>query len=60
MGIWSAVGILPQVVGITVGGVLLQLLQSIPYHLGYKSLFGLTVLYLLIGTLIITKVKGAH
>ena len=60
MGIWSAVGILPQVVGITVGGVLLQLLQSIPYHLGYKSLFGLTVLYLLIGTLIIRKVKGAR
>lgn len=60
MGIWSAMGILPQVVGITVGGVLLQLLQSIPYHFGYKLLFSLTVLYLLLGTLVIRKVKGAR
>lgn len=60
MGIWSAVGILPQVVGITVGGVILQLLQAIPNHFGYTSLFGLTVIYLILGTVVIRQVKGAR
>jgi len=60
MGIWSAVGILPQVVGITVGGVILQLLQTLPNHLGYTSLFGLTVVYIALGTLVIKQVKGAR
>lgn len=60
MGVWSAVGILPQVVGITVGGILLQLLQSIPNHFGYTSLFGLTVIYLVLGTVVIRQVKGVR
>jgi len=60
MGIWSAVGILPQVVGITVGGVILQLLQALPNHLGYTSLFGLTVIYIALGTLVIRQVRGAR
>ncbi len=60
MGIWSAVGILPQVVGITVGGVILQLLQTLPNHLGYTSLFLLTVVYIALGTLVIRQVKGAR
>jgi len=60
MGIWSAVGILPQVVGITVGGVILQLLETLPNHLGYTSLFGLTIVYIALGTLVIRQVKGAR
>jgi hypothetical protein len=60
MGIWSAVSILPQVVGLTIGGVLLQVLQSIPNHFGYTMLFGLTVVYLILGTLVIRQVKGAR
>ncbi len=60
MGIWSAVGILPQVVGITVGGVILQLLQSLPNHIGYTLLFSLTVIYIALGTLVIRQVKGAR
>ena len=58
MGIWSAMGILPQVVGITIGGVILQLLRSIPNHFGYTSLFMLTIVYLVLGTLVIRQVKG--
>ncbi|GCE31696.1 MFS transporter [Dictyobacter alpinus] len=58
MGIWSAVGILPQVVGITIGGVILQLLRTIPNHFGYTSLFMLTVVYLVLGTLAIQRVRG--
>ena len=58
MGIWSAMGILPQVVGITIGGIILQLLRSIPNHFGYTSLFMLTVVYLVLGTLVIRQVKG--
>src|SRR6266849_5774410 len=30
MGIWSAMGILPQVLGITIGGIVLQLLHTLP------------------------------
>lgn len=60
MGVWSAVGILPQVVGITVGGIILQLLQAIPNHFGYTSLFGLTVIYLILGTVVIRQVKSAR
>ncbi len=60
MGIWSAVGILPQVIGITVGGIILQLLQTLPNHVGYTSLFGLTVVYIALGTIVIRQVKGAR
>ncbi len=58
MGIWSAMGILPQVVGITIGGIILQLLRSTPNHIGYTSLFMLTIVYLVLGTLVIRQVKG--
>jgi MFS family permease len=58
MGIWSAMGILPQVVGISIGGVVLQLLHTLPQHSGYTSLFGLTVFYLILGTIVIRQVKG--
>ena len=58
MGIWSAMGILPQVIGITIGGIILQLLRSMPNHFGYTSLFMLTIVYLVLGTLVIRQVKG--
>ncbi len=58
MGIWSAMGILPQVIGITIGGIILQLLRSLPNHVGYTSLFMLTIVYLVLGTLVIRQVKG--
>jgi MFS family permease len=60
MGIWSAMGILPQVVGISIGGVVLQLLHTLPQHSGYTSLFGLTVFYLILGTIVIRQVKGTR
>ncbi len=58
MGIWSAMGILPQMVGITIGAVILQLLRSIPNHFGYTLLSIFTVIYLVLGTLVIRQVKG--
>ncbi|HLZ56496.1 MAG TPA: MFS transporter [Ktedonosporobacter sp.] len=60
MGIWSAIGILPQVVGISVGGIVLQLLRTLPHHFGYTALFMLTVVYLALGTIVIKQVKGAR
>jgi MFS family permease len=41
LGIWSAMGIIPQVVGITVGALILQALRGMPNHLGYSVLFSL-------------------
>ena len=58
MGIWSAMGILPQVIGITIGGVILQVLHTLPNHLGYTTLFVVTILYFGFGTLVIRQVKG--
>lgn len=45
---------------ITVGGILLQLLQSVPHHFGYTVLLCLTFLYLLLGTSVIRRVKGTR
>ncbi len=58
LGIWSAMGILPQVVGITIGGVILQLLRGFPNHIGYTTLFIVTIAYFGLGTLVIKQVKG--
>jgi MFS family permease len=58
LGIWSAMGILPQVIGITIGGVTLQLLRDLPNHLGYSTLFVVTIVYFVLGTLVIKQVKG--
>jgi MFS family permease len=60
MGIWSAMGILPQLVGITLGAVILQLLQALPNHFGYTLLNILTAIYLILGTLVIRQVKSVR
>src|SRR6266568_281037 len=57
LGIWSAMGILPQVVGITIGGVILQLLHTLPNHIGYVTLFIVTIFYFGFGTLVIRQVR---
>lgn len=58
LGLWSAMGIIPQVVGITVGAVILQALRGMPNHFGYTVLFLVTVVYFVLGTVIIRGVKG--
>src|SRR5229473_8292845 len=60
LGIWSAMGILPQVVGITIGAVILQVLRNMPNHFGYTTLFLVTILYFGLGTLVIRQVKGVR
>lgn len=60
MGFWSAMGILPQVLATAVGGVVLQILQPLPNHMNYTALFLLTIIYLAIGTIVISKVKGVR
>jgi MFS family permease len=60
MGIWSAAGIIPQVIGVVLGGSLTYALQSAPNHLGYTALFGVTTVFFLLGTVFIRQVKGAR
>lgn len=60
LGLWSAMGIIPQVVGITVGAIILQALRTMPNHFGYTVLFLVTVLYFILGTVIIRGVKGVR
>ncbi len=60
MGIWSAAGIIPQVIGVVLGGLLIYVLQSAPNHLGYTALFAVTTVFFLLGTVLIRQVKGAR
>ena len=60
MGIWSAMGILPQVIGIAIGAVILHLLRGIPNHFGYTLLFLVTIVYFGLGTLVIRQVRGVR
>lgn len=58
LGIWSAMGILPQVIGITIGGLILQALRGLPNHFGYTTLFLVMIVYFGLGTLVIKQVRG--
>ncbi len=60
MGLWSAMGILPQVFGVIAGAAVLNFFRNFPNHLGYTILFCLTVLFFLLGTILIRQVKGAR
>jgi MFS family permease len=58
LGIWTAMGIIPQAIGIVLGALILQALRGLPSHLGYKVLFVSTILFFALGTVIIKGVKG--
>jgi MFS family permease len=58
LGIWTAMGIIPEVVGITVGALILQALRGMPNHFGYNVLFIVAIVYFVSGTVIIKQVKG--
>ncbi len=60
LGIWSAMGILPQVIGISIGAVILQALRGLPNHFGYTVLFLVTIVYFGLGTLVIKQVKNVR
>ncbi len=60
LGIWSAMGILPQVVGISIGAVILQVLRTMPNHFGYTALFLVTIVYFGLGTLVIRQVRNVR
>ncbi len=62
MGIWSAAGIIPQVIGVTVGGVVISTLHNIAgnKNLGYSVVFAFAVALFALGTILISRVKGAR
>jgi MFS family permease len=60
MGLWSAMGIIPQVFGIIAGAAVLNFFRPFPHHLGYTILFALTVLFFAAGTFFIRQVKGVR
>lgn len=59
MGIWTAAGIIPQVIGVLLGGLLTFEFHNLPNHMGYTLLFGVTVILFLLGTVLVAQVKGA-
>ncbi len=60
MGIWTAAGIIPQVIGIVLGGAVLSALKPLPNHQGYSVLFAVVVLFFAAGTVFVYQVKGAR
>ena len=58
LGIWSAMGILPQVIGISIGAVILQALRGLPNNFGYTVLFIVTIVYFALGTIVIKQVRS--
>jgi len=58
MGTWTAMGTLPQILGLFSGAVILQLLRGIPNHFGYTALFLLTIVYFALGTLLRAKSRS--
>jgi MFS family permease len=60
MGIWAVAGILPQVFGIVLGGLTLAFFKSFPNHLGYTMLFILTLVWFILGTALVTRVRGVR
>jgi MFS family permease len=62
MGIWSAAGIIPQVLGIVLGGIIITTIRNSSIGLvgGYSVLFGVVVLLFALGTILVSRVKGAR
>jgi MFS family permease len=60
MGIWAVAGILPQIVGIVLGGATLALLKGFPNNLGYTMLFVLTLVWFTLGTVLVRQVRGVR
>lgn len=60
MGIWQIASILPQITGIVIGGLTLTFFRSLPDHMGYSILMGVTTLFFGLGTYFIHKVKGVR
>jgi MFS family permease len=62
MGIWSAAGIVPQVIGVALGGGVIYGLKQVFGNpsLGYSVLFLIVVVLFALGTYLVSRVKGAR
>ncbi len=63
MGIWSAAGIIPQVLGIVLGGIVISQVHAFfggNIALGYSALFAIVVVLFALGTILVSRVKGAR
>jgi len=65
MGLWHIAATLPQVMALPIAGVLLDTFQkvgarhSLP-HLGYTVIFSVAILYFALGTVLVSRIKGAR
>lgn len=62
MGIWSAAGIIPQVIGVALGGGTISALNALIGNVraGYSVLFGIVVVLFGMGTFLVSRVKSAR
>lgn len=65
MGIWHVASVLPQVVATPVAGFLLDRFQAVGRdigqpNLGYQVIFGVAVLYFILGTVFVKNIRGVR
>lgn len=57
LGIWNYAGVGPQVIAPAIGGIILDRFNLIRHNLGYQAVFATVIIYLIVGTLLLIKVK---
>lgn len=65
MGIWHIAVVLPQVIATPIGGFLLDYFQKVGlqkqvHHMGYIVIFVVAVIYFVLGSIVLRKIKGIH
>ncbi len=60
LGLWTVSATLPQVLGPKIGGYLLAVYHETNLAYGYSLLYVLVIAYLVIGSLLVFKIKGSR
>jgi len=65
MGLWHIAATLPQVMALPIAGILLDTFQKVGKHyglptLGYTVIFSLAFVYFALGTVLVSRIKGAR
>ena len=60
LGLWTVSATLPQVLGPKIGGYLLSAYRGTNLAYGYSLLYVLVIIYLVLGSLLVFKIKGSR
>jgi len=60
LGVWSIATTLPQLVAVPIAGPLLDRCEAVRPGLGYAAIFGIALVYFVVSTILISRVRGAR